>query len=554
MGEATSSEDKKIRRIRLPQIVDSQGNISFQVLESLVNQFISSPESISCVKLKYKDIDSDLIDLVCTDDLLDAVDQYLKDGSLRVFAKVEHCDKNENKQEKKVPSDHFHADSSPHAESSKKSPPRIDKLLGAVVDVVDQSLNRNYFRHFQKSESRPNHDNQEEKQGLSAKVDRVKQSAPAEPANADKNKQDENKARVDASARSKSETSDSKIETPHEKIVNEVECEKEATVESEKDATVESKEESTEQKEEDEEPFIHGGHTCDSCLATPIVGKRFHATNLPNFDLCEKCKNNYKDEDIKFEVVEHACDRPMQQRWRRWQRHGVRPLRHFLSKSPFGINPPPFSPHVCPLPDPLHVKDPAHMEAIAIAEAIVRSLQDYANEEEKRESNQDKENTREHVEKDVEVDIAELPTEESSTEGCNQSVAGEDKNEITIIKDEVEFELLENCKEELKNDAKKPAADKFNKDISTKKPITSLPTSDSEESAANTYSADIPSTPSLQPTQRDRWASQLQKLKELGFDDEVQYVEILERLTAANIGVGSNDEVTVAQVVQQLFK
>merc|ERR1712232_674424 len=173
---------------------------------------------------------------------------------------------------------------------------------------------------------------------------------------------------------------------------------------------------------------------------------------------------------------------------------------------------------------------------------------------EKRESNQDKENTREHVEKDVEVDIAELPTEESSTEGHGQSVAGEDKNGITISKDEVEFELIENCKEELKNDAKKPAADKFNKDISTKKSITSLPTSDSEESAANTYSADIPSTPSLQPTQRDRWASQLQKLKELGFDDEVQYVEILERLTAANIGVDSNDEVTVAQVVQQLFK
>lgn len=47
--------------------------------------------------------------------------------------------------------------------------------------------------------------------------------------------------------------------------------------------------------------FIHGRHTCDTCLATPIIGKRYHATNLPDYDLCELCFGKYKGTEVKFE-------------------------------------------------------------------------------------------------------------------------------------------------------------------------------------------------------------------------------------------------------------
>lgn len=47
--------------------------------------------------------------------------------------------------------------------------------------------------------------------------------------------------------------------------------------------------------------FIHGRHTCDGCLNTPIVGKRFHAK--PDYDLCEGCFKNYSG-DRGFEQVE----------------------------------------------------------------------------------------------------------------------------------------------------------------------------------------------------------------------------------------------------------
>uniref|UniRef100_A0A7S2VCR6 ZZ-type domain-containing protein n=1 Tax=Entomoneis paludosa TaxID=265537 RepID=A0A7S2VCR6_9STRA len=67
----------------------------------------------------------------------------------------------------------------------------------------------------------------------------------------------------------------------------------------------------------EERLFIHGRHTCDGCLTTPIVGKRFHAANLPDYDLCSACKDNYKGAEITFEEAVNDRDKPMQERWYR---------------------------------------------------------------------------------------------------------------------------------------------------------------------------------------------------------------------------------------------
>ena len=54
--------------------------------------------------------------------------------------------------------------------------------------------------------------------------------------------------------------------------------------------------------------------------------------------------------------------------------------------------------------------------------------------------------------------------------------------------------------------------------------------------------------------QRDRFALQLEQLHELGFMNDALSVDVLETLTAANIGVDSDEEVTVQQVIEQLMK
>jgi len=72
--------------------------------------------------------------------------------------------------------------------------------------------------------------------------------------------------------------------------------------------------------------FIHGRHTCDGCLSTPIHGLRYHALNLPDYDLCATCHGNYKGTDIQFKPMQLDRDRHLQARWqrRRMRRHPVK--------------------------------------------------------------------------------------------------------------------------------------------------------------------------------------------------------------------------------------
>ena len=62
--------------------------------------------------------------------------------------------------------------------------------------------------------------------------------------------------------------------------------------------------------------FIHGRHTCDGCFTTPIIGIRYRAVNLPDYDLCQNCVQNYKGSDIVFQPEQLERDIPLQDRWR----------------------------------------------------------------------------------------------------------------------------------------------------------------------------------------------------------------------------------------------
>jgi len=65
-------------------------------------------------------------------------------------------------------------------------------------------------------------------------------------------------------------------------------------------------------KQETTKPCMvrHRGIRCDGCDMVPIIGNRYHSTNLPDYDLCEKCHQGMKETNIKFSVIE----KPMSQR------------------------------------------------------------------------------------------------------------------------------------------------------------------------------------------------------------------------------------------------
>jgi hypothetical protein len=136
--------------------------------------------------------------------------------------------------------------------------------------------------------------------------------------------------------------------------------------------------------------FIHGRHTCDGCLTTPIVGSRFHATNLPDYDLCSQCKHNYKGSEIQFDVVELDRDRPSQERWQRRQAKlaSGRPLRNAawrhhraqsnrIRRCGGGGDRGRFAPQYPTQGPPMD---------LAVAEAIRRSLEDAKKAEEKKQA------------------------------------------------------------------------------------------------------------------------------------------------------------------------
>ena len=47
--------------------------------------------------------------------------------------------------------------------------------------------------------------------------------------------------------------------------------------------------------------FIHARHTCDGCSKSPIIGTRYHAKKIKDFDLCGKCFEAYEGDKADFE-------------------------------------------------------------------------------------------------------------------------------------------------------------------------------------------------------------------------------------------------------------
>jgi hypothetical protein len=73
-------------------------------------------------------------------------------------------------------------------------------------------------------------------------------------------------------------------------------------------------------------------------------------------------------------------------------------------------------------------------------------------------------------------------------------------------------------------------------------------------SSIGTSVANVTISSTVPSVQLERWSAQLNQLHELGFGNDQQSVDILETLTAANIGVDNNEEVSVERVINTIMK
>jgi len=287
--------------------------------------------------------------------------------------------------------------------------------------------------------------------------------------------------------------------------------------------------------------FIHGRHTCDNCLTSPIIGIRYHAINRSDYDLCSKCVSKYKGKNISFEPVELDRDRIHQPRW-----------KHRQGKCRF---------HHIPKPD----FSTDNFDA-ALKEAIRRSLEDVTPTTELSLKIEEEQPTLNPEVTACVVSVNDNPgttvigKHEASvvSEGkvCGEeapegSVRGTDASCVLIPSSESHGgKSVDQLDWELLNDSHPVDAEvALAAEVLGSKLFLNVDSPSSDDSTLIVNSESVVSHASS-----SRWEKELTKLSELGFVDANANIEALETLEAANIGVESSDPVTVEQVVDYLIK
>lgn len=295
----------QIRRVRLSNIT-VDGDISYPALVDVAIQYTFPDASLKAecytVLMTYYDVDNDCITIASTEELVDAIEQFATPESktlcLRITTDVKE-------KEPQIAAPRAQPDSPKRDSKKRTATEEVPNIVESFVSILANAVD-----HLQTQVN----------EGHAAKE--TKKSAPASVQTSFKNK----KAAVNRKAR-KHDADATKKQMDSLKESNE------ASTKAPSDGKKESgeaspeegraKESSKEESKEENRPFIHNRHTCDGCLCTPIVGDRYHSTNLPDYDLCAKCRGNYKGDEIQFEVVELDRDRPMQERWHRRRMNSI---------------------------------------------------------------------------------------------------------------------------------------------------------------------------------------------------------------------------------------
>jgi len=278
-----------VRRIKLPRIIDARGQVSYKELVGLAVSFVipERPRTTYnfAVKLTYQDVDDDTVVIGTSEELVDAIEQFSEQRVLRVTAEIKPFTKAPAGSSSKPAPAVVPAPSTDDAPDQPAAPTRSSThatpvLQNVVESVVNIILNAAVKINSRQGEaSAPHAPVFYTPEGeLATNAPETELTAPLAQGNAPES----------------------------------TEAETVAATEPETAATSAPKLE-----EEEKQPFIHGRHTCDGCLVTPIIGKRYHAENMSDYDLCAKCYANYRGDEIKFVPAELDRDRRLQDRWQK---------------------------------------------------------------------------------------------------------------------------------------------------------------------------------------------------------------------------------------------
>lgn len=321
-----TANQTQIRRVSLPRIADASGNISYDELVGLVLVF-SLPEEDSSrvntsnytVSLTYYDDEKDLITLASTEELKEAIELFANEKFVRITTSVKRKTTYSS-----APTPKHYAQDSTNQTQSPQDPP-MKAVLESFAGILSTAVSNLQEGLAKQSPDSPSGDASQLK-------------TPPAPNTGCKNQKGlraGNKADKATCTKSVTSAAASVKVGPSSEQKKEPEKKPPAVSGNKKKEPVDSP------------PFIHGRHTCDGCLTTPIIGKRYHATNLPDYDLCQKCFDNYKGSEIKYEPVELPRDHHYQSRWRTRQETNAR-IMAMRKSARSSWNRPYVPPRTCP--------------------------------------------------------------------------------------------------------------------------------------------------------------------------------------------------------------
>eukprot|EP00533_Pseudo-nitzschia_delicatissima_P014801 CAMPEP_0197262966 /NCGR_PEP_ID=MMETSP1432-20130617/824_1 /TAXON_ID=44447 /ORGANISM="Pseudo-nitzschia delicatissima, Strain UNC1205" /LENGTH=836 /DNA_ID=CAMNT_0042727345 /DNA_START=24 /DNA_END=2534 /DNA_ORIENTATION=- len=300
----------QIRRVSLPRIADASGNISYEELVGLVLEFSLPEEDASkistrnyTVTLTYFDDEKDLITLASIEELVEAIELFAG----QKFIRITTCVKPKISHAAPPPSARPYVQDTQDAtntnDANYPSDLPIETVLESFAGILSSAVNTLQEGLANQSQPSP----------------KAPQSKPTEASPAFKSKLSAKRAALNkkgAHEKGTKKTPTSSANSVSLKTENKTTCAAPKKEIKPPVVSTDNKKSPAKKEAEYKKTFIHGRHTCDGCLTTPIVGKRYHATNLPDYDVCQKCFDNYKGSEIKYEPVELRHDMPLQIHWR----------------------------------------------------------------------------------------------------------------------------------------------------------------------------------------------------------------------------------------------
>ena len=308
----------------------------------------------------------------------------------------------------------------------------------------------------------------------------------------------------------------------------------------------------------------------NGCNKTPIVGDRYRAKNIADFDLCVACMNKYEGDKADFEIQFSDRDRCMQDKWR-------------MMKS--RCSPDSFNNIACTWNSRVNgdlatfLKDIQEKTGSVIESATVYGDAAAASNIEKSEvaPSADKPPTSpspshdsflddadgsiaEQIGRTLDVCVAAIEDVMDEVEKVNTDVSSLKSPDLSpAVADAVS--VASSIVSSMNDTSKKMDGSSQTEDVSEKKDEVTVPQVEDASEGEDGWSVvdnddddNGKQSPTLSPVVLAKWDKELLGLHQLGFLDDVKNVDTLEHLEAAALGCDSTDEITVAQAVEYLLK